>query len=153
MTQATMTAALTPGDAISNYALSCSRILQQEGVRVYLYADHVDPVYVAIARHSRYYPATRIDILWFHYSMWESFCVPVAESLYFGVPAAVHNVPPLPEVAGPGGIVIDKQTLDRAAQAILAVLNEPNRYARWPVPGQKDILTKYRQKKSDLFWG
>jgi L-malate glycosyltransferase len=319
-----MTAALTPGDAISNYALSCRRILQQQGVRVYLYADHVAPAYAAIARHSRYYPATGDDILWFHYSIytenvtqataspdfkimdyhgispphlfagqnaelealcrqgldllptlhdnfdryivhsryvfdqlvaldfpaakikqialcidtthfentadpqlveilsdlnyllfvgrivpqkdiialieifyrlsrqrpdlalilvgsreqtrqyqqqldslvakyqltdrvlftgqvnnpgilatlyrqaqmllvtseWESFCVPVAESLYFGVPAAVHNVPPLPEVAGPAGIIIDKQRPDQAAQSILTVLNEPARYAR-----------------------
>jgi L-malate glycosyltransferase len=317
-----MTAALTPGDAISNYALSCRRILQQQGMRVYLYADHVAPAYAAIARHSRYYPASGDDILWFHYSIytenvtqataspdfrimdfhgispphlfagqnaelealcrqgldllptlhdkfnryivhsryvfdqlvaldfpaakidqialcidtthfentadpqlveilsglnyllfvgrivpqkdiialieifyrlsrqrpdlalilvgsreqtrqyqqqlerllaryqltdrvlftgqvnspgilatlyrqaqlllvtseWESFCVPVAESLYFGVPAAVHNVPPLPEVAGPGGIVIDKQNPDQAAQAILAVLNNRAQY-------------------------
>ena len=41
-------------------------------------------------------------------SEWESFCVPIAESLFFGVPTAVHLAPPMPEVAGPAGIVFDK---------------------------------------------
>lgn len=319
-----MTAALTPGDAISAYALICRRILRQWGVRVYLYADHVAPAYANIARHSRFYQAGGDDLLWFHYSIytenvaqaaaspdfkimdfhgispphlfkgqnaeleklcrqgldllpalgdkfdsyivhsqyvrdqlvdlgypaakierialcidttsfekaddpilsnaltglnyllfvgrivpqkdilalleifahlsqrradmalilvgsrdqaaqyqrqlnealaarhmedrvlftgqinnpdtlaalfrqaqlylvvseWESFCVPVVESLYFGVPTAVHNVPPLPEVAGPAGLVIDKHAPEQAAQTILDLLHNRQEYER-----------------------
>jgi glycosyltransferase involved in cell wall biosynthesis len=61
-------------------------------------------------------------------SEWESFCVPVVESMYFGTPAIVHDVPPLPEVAGPGGIVIDKRRPLEAAKATLKLLNDPELY-------------------------
>jgi type IV secretory pathway ATPase VirB11/archaellum biosynthesis ATPase len=47
-------------------------------------------------------------------SEWESFCVPIAESLYFGVPVAVTDTPPMPEVAGPAGVVFDKQKVAAA---------------------------------------
>lgn len=316
-----MTAGLTPGDAISNFMISSGRILRQWGSQVYLYADHVAPQYAHIARHSRFYPNSGQDFLWFHYSIhadnvalalasrdvkimdfhgicppelfagqnehlaalcklgldalpalkgkfaayvvhseysrewllrlgfpaeqlyklflsvdtslftgedaelaatlsrlpyflmvgrivpqkdvlalleifrlvqaqrpstalilvgsrqqapnyqrqidqwiarhklqghvlltdqvsnpavlealfrhaqllfvtseWESFCVPVAESLYFGVPAVVHDLPPLPEVAGPGGLVIDKHHPAQAAAQVLALLADNGRY-------------------------
>lgn len=54
-------------------------------------------------------------------SDWESFCVPVAEAAYCGTPAIVQDVPPLPEVSGTGGIVIDKKDLASAVEKILAV--------------------------------
>ncbi len=316
-----MTAGLTPGDAISNFMLSSGRILRQWGSQVYLYADHVAPQYGHIARHSRFYPNSGQDFLWFHYSIhadnvalalasrdkkimdfhgicppelfagqnehlaalcqtgldglpalkgkfaayvvhseysrewllrlgfpveqlyklflsvdtslftgedadlgaalsrleyflmvgrivpqkdvmalleifrlvqaqrpsmalilvgtrqqapkyqrqidqwiarhglqghvlltdqisntavlealfrharllfvtseWESFCVPVAESLYFGVPVVVHDLPPLPEVAGPGGLVVDKRNPVQAAAQVLALLADNGRY-------------------------
>lgn len=61
-------------------------------------------------------------------SEWESFCVPIAESLYFGVPAAVHQGPPMPEVAGPGGVVFDKRRPAAAADQVLALLDDRPRY-------------------------
>lgn len=61
-------------------------------------------------------------------SEWESFCVPVAESLHFGVPTAVHNIPPLPEVAGPAGLVFDKAHPDKTAAEIVALLADNGRY-------------------------
>ncbi len=62
-------------------------------------------------------------------SEWESFCVPIAESLYFGVPAAVHDQEPMVEVAGPAGLVFDKHRPDEAAAQVLALLDDPARYA------------------------
>ena len=62
-------------------------------------------------------------------SEWESFCVPIAESLYFNVPVAVHNQEPMVEVAGPAGIIFDKRRPDEAAAQVLALLDDPARYA------------------------
>lgn len=316
-----MTAGLTPGDALSNFAISSRRILREWGTTVHLYADHIAPQYGGIARHSRFYPNSGTDFLWFHYSIyadnveialasrdkkmmdfhgicpprlfdgqnehmaylcqqgldvlptlhdkfgsyvvhseysrewlqslnypadkinklfycidtsmftgedeelaasltqldyflmvgrivpqkdvlalveifsqinrarpstvlilvgtrqqagkyqqqiealiaqkglqnrvlftdqvnnpavlealfrhakllfvtseWESFCVPIAESLHFGVPTAVHDVPPLPEVAGPAGLVFDKANPTAAATQVLALLADETRY-------------------------
>ena len=61
-------------------------------------------------------------------SEWESFCVPVAESLHFGVPTAVHQIPPLPEVAGPAGLVFDKANPRQTAAQILELLADNGRY-------------------------
>lgn len=61
-------------------------------------------------------------------SEWETFCVPVAEALSFGTPAAVHDMPPLPETAGAGGLIIDKAEPQQAAQAILGLLADRARY-------------------------
>lgn len=61
-------------------------------------------------------------------SEWESFCVPVVESMYFGVPIVAHAVPPVPEVMKGGGIVIDKHDPSAAAAQIGAVWNSPARY-------------------------
>jgi len=60
-------------------------------------------------------------------SEWESFCVPVVESMHFGTPVVAHDVPPVPEVMGAGGIVIDKRDPRRAAEQIDAVWREPAR--------------------------
>ncbi len=51
-------------------------------------------------------------------SEWESFCVPVLESMHYGTPVVAHSVPPVPEVMAQGGIVIDKTQPQAAAQAI-----------------------------------
>lgn len=61
-------------------------------------------------------------------SEWESFCVPIAESLSFGVPVAVHDQEPMVEVAGPAGLVFDKRRPDEAVARVLALLDDPARY-------------------------
>jgi glycosyltransferase involved in cell wall biosynthesis len=88
-----------------------------------LFTDQVNnpAVLEALFRHARLLLVT---------SEWESFCVPVAESLYFGTPTAVHNLPPLPEIAGPGGLVFDKADPAAAAAALLALLTDTERYAQ-----------------------
>ncbi len=62
-------------------------------------------------------------------SEWESFCVPIAESLYFEVPVVVADAPPMPEVAGKGGVVIDKRDVKTAVQKVLHLLDHPQEYA------------------------
>lgn len=63
-------------------------------------------------------------------SEWESFCVPVAESMFFETPVIVHRVPPLPEVAGEAGVVIDKHHPQAAVEQIEAVWADTNAYER-----------------------
>lgn len=61
-------------------------------------------------------------------SEWESFCVPIAEALYFNVPVVVHNREPMVEIAGPASLVIDKNRPAEAAGQVLDLLNDPERY-------------------------
>jgi glycosyltransferase involved in cell wall biosynthesis len=74
--------------------------------------------------------ATLLKYAKFHMitSEWESFCVPVAESMFLGVPPVVHHIPPLPEVAGPGGLVIDKGEPAGAAAKMLTLLEDEEAY-------------------------
>lgn len=62
-------------------------------------------------------------------SEWESFCVPIVESMTFGTPLVVNNVPPLPEVMGQAGIVIDKRNPRAAAREIEELWQHDTRYA------------------------
>lgn len=70
-------------------------------------------------------------------SEWESFCVPIVESAFFGTPLAVCNTPPLPEVMGPAGITINKNQPQQAAQQIHTLLNNPDRYASYQTAAQQ----------------
>jgi glycosyltransferase involved in cell wall biosynthesis len=76
-----------------------------------LFTGHItDPAMLAsLFRHARFTVIT---------SEWESFCVPVVESMFFETPVVIHHVPPLPEVAGDAGLVIDKHRLEAAAELI-----------------------------------
>ncbi|MBN1249354.1 MAG: glycosyltransferase, partial [Anaerolineae bacterium] len=62
-------------------------------------------------------------------SEWESFCVPIVESMRFGTPLVVHNIPPLPEVMGKAGIIIDKTKPENAAGVIHDLWNCEAGYA------------------------
>lgn len=61
-------------------------------------------------------------------SEWESFCVPLVEAMYFGVPPVVHDVPPLPEVGGAGAVVVDKHDHGRVAAQIINLLENRDQY-------------------------
>ncbi len=76
-------------------------------------------VLASLYRHARLLVVT---------SEWESFCVPIAEALTFGVPAAVHNQPPMTEVAGPGGLLFDKKRPAESGGEIAALLADENAY-------------------------
>jgi glycosyltransferase involved in cell wall biosynthesis len=76
-----------------------------------LFTGHItDPAMLAsLFRHARFTVIT---------SEWESFCVPVVESMFFETPVVIHHVPPLPEVARDAGLVIDKHRPEAAADLI-----------------------------------
>jgi glycosyltransferase involved in cell wall biosynthesis len=70
-------------------------------------------------------------------SEWESFCVPLVEAMYFGTPAVVHGIPPLPEVLGDGGLVVDKRQPAAAAATALALLNDQAHYQEVAAAAQR----------------
>ncbi len=78
-------------------------------------------------------------------SEWESFCVPIAEALHFGVPVAIHNQEPMVEVAGPAGLILDKRQPDEAAARVLALLDDPARYA-----AMRSEATRWAQRYNDV---
>jgi glycosyltransferase involved in cell wall biosynthesis len=80
-------------------------------------------------RHARFYLCL---------SAWESFCVPLAESLYFGTPVLGWDVPPIPETMGPGGVVLTGDSAAMAAQ-IDALWDDQERYARLQAAGQRHV--------------
>jgi L-malate glycosyltransferase len=63
-------------------------------------------------------------------SEWESFCVPIVESMTFATPLIVHDIPPLPEVMGNAGIVIDKHQPEIAAMAIDELWSHRDQYTK-----------------------
>ena len=94
-----------------------------------LFAGHIrDPQLLgSLFRHAHFTLIT---------SEWESFCVPVVESMHFGVPVVAHAVPPVLEVMEGGGIVIDKHNPTAAAAQVEAVWNDPGRYAELQATAQ-----------------
>jgi glycosyltransferase involved in cell wall biosynthesis len=75
-------------------------------------------------------------------SEWESFCVPVVESMHFGTPVVAHAVPPVPEVMGPGGIVIDKHDPRASASSIDAI---------WHAGAQRTVLQAAARERARNF--
>ena len=75
-------------------------------------------------------------------SEWESFCVPIVESMAFGTPPVAHRTPPLPEVMGQAGLIIDKHDPSTAAEAIHSVWSDSAAY---------DSLVEAALKRSHLF--
>ncbi|NJN15691.1 MAG: glycosyltransferase family 4 protein [Oscillochloris sp.] len=82
-------------------------------------------------RHARFYLCL---------SEWESFCVPLAESLHFGTPVLGWEVPPIPETMGPGGVVLKGDNEAMAAQ-IDALWEDPARYRQLQARGQAHVAT------------
>lgn len=61
-------------------------------------------------------------------SEWETFCVPVVESAYFGTPVIASNVCSLPETVGDAGILIHKDEPAEVASVIAEWLGDQVRY-------------------------
>jgi glycosyltransferase involved in cell wall biosynthesis len=88
-----------------------------------LFSGHIrdSKLLSSLFRHARFTLVT---------SEWESFCVPVVESMHFGVPVVAQAVPPVPEIMAGSGIVIDKHDPVAAAAQVEAVWNHAERYAQ-----------------------
>jgi glycosyltransferase involved in cell wall biosynthesis len=69
-------------------------------------------------------------------SEWESFCVPVVESLYFGTPVVCNDLPPLREAAGGSGVFVQRECHAETAEAIHALLEDRTRYAQLQAAGR-----------------
>jgi glycosyltransferase involved in cell wall biosynthesis len=69
-------------------------------------------------------------------SEWESFCVPVVESLFFGTPVVCNDLPPLREAAGGGGVLVQRVRHAETAEGIHALLEDRARYARLQAAGR-----------------
>jgi glycosyltransferase involved in cell wall biosynthesis len=111
-------------DMARGYQRNIARAMKQLGVeRRVLFLEHINDTAMlsSLYRHAR---ATIIV------SEWESFCVPVVESMHFGTPVVAHAVPPVPEVMGAGGILIDKHDPRSAARAIDAIWDASPRRAQ-----------------------
>lgn len=63
----------------------------------------------------------------------EGFCVPLVESMYFGIPVLAHSATAVPETLGDAGILIDKRDMVAAVEGLNALLNH------------KDINQQYRE--------
>ena len=105
-----------------NYQRQIDRAIVQKGLdqRVLMTGQVNDPTTLA----SLFANAKMLLVT----SEWESFCVPVIEAMYFGTPVAVNDIPPLPEVAGNGGIVIEKHRPHDAAKVILNLWRDHDLY-------------------------
>jgi len=110
-------------DLVPGYQVALEEFIKSRGLagRVLFTGQINNPaVLAALYRHARLVVIA---------SKWESFCVPVAESLYFGTPVAVNNIPPLPEVAGEAGLVFDSAEPEVAASRIVSLLEDEGAYA------------------------
>lgn len=83
----------------------------------------------SLYRHARFYLCL---------SSWESFCVPIVESLYFGTPVLGQSVPPIPETMGQGGVVLHGTPAAMAAQ-IDGLWDDSARYAELQRLGRQHV--------------
>jgi alpha-1,3-rhamnosyl/mannosyltransferase len=60
-------------------------------------------------------------------SLYEGFGLPVIEALACGVPVVTSNTTSLPEVTGPSARLVDPESVDQIADAILELLENPSR--------------------------
>jgi glycosyltransferase involved in cell wall biosynthesis len=61
-------------------------------------------------------------------SEWESFCVPVAEAMFFGLPVIHTGTAPIPENVGNAETHIDKTDTSGAGRKISAVWDDTEAY-------------------------
>ncbi len=123
-------------DQAPAYQRQIDRAIKKKGLagRVLLTGQVNDTaVLAALLQHAAFLLVT---------SEWETFCVPVVEAMYFGAPPLVHAVPPLPEVAGTGGVVIDKHDVAETAVTILNLFADKAR---------REQLSQAARARSALF--
>ncbi|MCB0035697.1 MAG: glycosyltransferase, partial [Anaerolineales bacterium] len=70
-------------------------------------------------------------------SEWESFCVPLVEAMYFGVPPVVHQIDPLPEVSGAAAVVVDKHRPLQVAERLVSLLDDAAAYGTLQTAARK----------------
>jgi glycosyltransferase involved in cell wall biosynthesis len=79
-------------------------------------------------------------------SKWESFCVPLLESMFFGTPVIGYNATAIPEVLGDAGILVDKLEPEAIARTIDQVWEDPDAYQKLKLKCQEraELFTEKR---------
>jgi glycosyltransferase involved in cell wall biosynthesis len=70
-------------------------------------------------------------------SHFEGFGIPLAEAMAAGVPVIAGNNSSMPEVVGPGGLLVDSHKPDELAQALLTLEQQPATAQRLAQAGQQ----------------
>ena len=55
----------------------------------------------------------------------EGFCVPLVESMHFGIPIVAYAAAGVPGTLGEGGLLLDSKEPARVAEAVARVLDDP----------------------------
>lgn len=63
-------------------------------------------------------------------SEWESFCVPIVESMFFGIPVVGNALEPIPEIAGGAGVIVNKDHHAATARMMHEILQDGEMYRR-----------------------
>jgi len=90
-------------------------------------------------------------------SEWETFCVPLVESMYFDTPILAYNCTAIPDTLGDSGILINKLKSDEIAEMINLVVKDEvfrkriirkqrERLKHFERPTMENILKEYIQK-------
>jgi glycosyltransferase involved in cell wall biosynthesis len=109
-------------DLAPHYQQEIDRLVNKEYlVRRVLFLGHIKDSRILTSLYRR----ARFTIV---VSEWESFCVPIVESMHFGTPVIGHTVPPVPEIMGQGGIQIDKHDPESAAERLSSIWNDAVEY-------------------------
>jgi glycosyltransferase involved in cell wall biosynthesis len=70
-------------------------------------------------------------------SLYEGFGLPVLEAMASGVPLITSNVSSLPEVVGTAGLMVDPESVEQLAEAMMRLLSDPGLAKRLSVLGQE----------------
>ena len=81
-------------------------------------------------------------------SLYEGFGLPAAEAMCCGAPVVVTDGGSLPEVVGPGGVVVPKGDAGALATAISALLDDPARRVSLGLAGMAWARERYRWERT-----
>ena len=81
-------------------------------------------------------------------SVYEGFGFPCGEAMSCGTPVIATNGGSLPEVVGDAGIVVPHSNPPALAEAIAAMLNDPEMRARYGQAGRDRILAKFKWERA-----
>ncbi len=92
-------------------------------------------------------------------SEWETFCIPIVESMFFGVPVIGINKTCVPETIGDAGILLDGQDFKRNADIVNEVWADGDKYNRLCKKarsranrfGQNELAIRIRDIVADYF--
>jgi glycosyltransferase involved in cell wall biosynthesis len=95
------------------------------------------------AQLTSFYKHARFSL---YLSKWESFCVPLIESMFFGTPVIAYNTTAIPEVLGDAGILVDKLDPETVAQTICQAWNDEDTYQKLKIRSKEraELFTEKR---------